>query len=261
MDSITIEQRRDDILAMAYQNGSVTVKGLAETLHVSEPTIRRDLHRISEEGLLQLTHGGAKITENADHSFLSKLTRNVDSKKLIADLASQNVQSGDQIFLDSGTTCFQMTSFLRAKRSLSIIVHSIRTAQELNGPGTKILIPGGEYRPEKMDTIGPMAIETLERLRGYKAFIGTDGISMDFGMTSVDIDSAHLQRVVIKNAKETFLLADSSKFDQPALYKIADFNSISAIVTDARPDNRWLEYFEKNKIKVIYPNTEEQVYA
>ncbi len=257
MDGLAIEHRRDDILALAYKNGFVTVKGLAEVLNVSEPTVRRDLHKINQEGLLQLTHGGAKVVENADHSFLSKLTRNVEAKKIVASLAAEYVQNGDQIFLDSGTTCFQMTSFMRAKRALSVVVHSIRTAQELKSPNTKILIPGGLYRPEKMDTIGPMAIESLERLRGYTAFIGSDGIGMDFGLTSVDIDSAHLQKVVIKNAKQTFLLIDSSKFDQPALYKIADFNEISAVVTEQKPSDEWLEFLEKNNINVIYPNIEE----
>jgi hypothetical protein len=113
---------------------------------VSEATVRRDLHGLAAEGLLQLNHGGASVVRGSDHSFLSKLTQNVEAKQTIAQLAAQLVCDGEQLFLDSGTTCFAMTAFLRAKRGLSVIVNSIRTAQEL-APGINVLMLGGQYRP------------------------------------------------------------------------------------------------------------------
>ena len=93
-----------------------------------------------------------------------------------------------------------------------------------------------------------------QRFRGYRAFLGTDGISLDFGPTSVDIDSAHIVTLAARHAKECILMADSSKFDQPSLYKIADFRSISTIITEKRPSERWTEYFEEKQINVIYPD-------
>lgn len=249
----TIHQRREAILAIAYQLGHVSVKHLAEQLGVSEATIRRDLQGLATQGHLELTHGGARVICNSDYSFLSKSLRNVEAKKTIAHMASELVADADQVFLDSGTTCFQMTAFLRSRRSLSVIVNSIRTAQELQTPGMNVLIVGGQYRPDRMDTVGPMAFESLDQLRGYTAFLGTDGISMDFGLTSVDIESAHLLSLAVRNAKESVLLADSSKFDKPSLYKIIDFNEISAIVTEKIPSPQWCEFLEKKNIKVVYP--------
>ncbi|MHC5086778.1 MAG: DeoR/GlpR family DNA-binding transcription regulator, partial [Planctomycetota bacterium] len=157
-------------------------------------------------------------------------------------------------FLDSGTTCFEMTSFLRSKRSLSVIVNSVRTAQELQAPGVSVLLLGGQYRPERMDAVGPIGFEVLERLRGYRAFLGTDGVSMDFGLTSVDIDSAHLFTLAARNARECVLLADSSKFDQPSLYKITDFNCISTVITEKQPSPEWEDFFGTQNITVLYPN-------
>ena len=249
----TIEKRREGILTIAYEHGHVNVKDLSQSLDMSEATIRRDLHGLSDEGLLELTHGGARVVKNSDHSFLSKSMRNIASKKIIASLAAERVKDGDQIFLDSGTTCFQMTSFLRTKRSLCVIVHSIRTAQELQTPGTKVLIPGGQYRPDRMDTTGPMAMESLEKLRGYDAFIGCDGLSMDCGPTSVDIESAHLLRLAAKNARQAYLLADSSKFGHPTLYKVAEIESFTNVITEKKPSPEWLSYFAEKNINVIYP--------
>jgi len=250
----TIKRRREQIMALAYKHSYVSVKQLAEEISASEATIRRDIHILAAQGQLELTHGGATLIRNSDYSFSSKFTRNIEGKNQIARLASELIKDGDQIFLDSGTTCFVMTGYLRTKRALSVIVNSIRTAQELQAAGLDILILGGQFRPERMDAVGPMACEMIEKLRGYRAFIGCDGMSMDFGLTSVDIDSAHLFSLAARNCRELILLADSSKFDNPSLYKITDFGAINTIITDVKPNSQWSDFFAQQNIKVIYPN-------
>lgn len=250
----TIQKRRDAILSAAYRSGHVLVREIAEQMDVSEATIRRDLHSLASEGLLELTHGGASVLRNSDYSFISKSLRNIEAKRIIAELACGLVEDGEQLFLDSGTTCYEMTSYLRSKKGLSVIVNSVRTAQELQAPGVNILLLGGQYRPERMDSVGPITFEVLERLRGYRAFLGTDGISRDFGLTSVDIDSAHIFTLAARNARECILLADSSKFDQPSLYKIADMSRITALITEKRPSREWIDFFKNQKINIIYPN-------
>jgi DeoR/GlpR family transcriptional regulator of sugar metabolism len=247
------QQRRDIILSSAYRDGFVAVRQLADDLDVSEATVRRDLHGLAAEGLLQLNHGGASVVRGSDHSFLSKLTQNVEAKQTIAQLAAQLVCDSEQLFLDSGTTCFAMTAFLRGKRGLSVIVNSIRTAQELHAPGINVLMLGGQYRADRMDTIGPMAIASLDKLRGYVAFLGTDGIGLDFGLTAIDIESAHIFGQAIRNARQSILLADSSKFDNPGLYKIADWSMVSKVVTEKRPVETWCSFFAEHNIELIYP--------
>lgn len=247
------QQRRDLILNIAYRDGFVGVRQLADELSVSEATVRRDLHGLASEGLLQLNHGGASVVRGSDHSFLSKLTQNVEAKQTIARLAAQLVNDGQQLFLDSGTTCFAMTAFLRGKRGLSVIVNSIRTAQELHAPGLNVLMLGGQYRSERMDTVGPMAVASLDKLRGYLAFIGSDGLGMDFGLTAIDIESAHIFGQAIRNSRQSILLADSSKFDNPGLYKIAEWSAISKVVTEKRPSEDWCNFFSERRIELVYP--------
>ena len=249
----TIQQRREAVMNHVYQIGHVSVRQLAKDLSVSEATVRRDLHGLATEGLLELTHGGASVVHTTDYSFISKSMRNVKAKRTIAKLACELISDGEQIFLDSGTTCFEMTAYLRSKRDLSVIANSIRTAQELRSSGVSILILGGQYRPDRMDAVGPIAFEVLERFMGYKAFLGTDGMGMDFGLTSVDIDSANIFIQAARNAKESILLADSSKFDNPSLYKITDFQPISTIITEKEPSPEWIEFFKNQNIKILYP--------
>lgn len=251
----TIQQRREGILSLAYRQGHVSIRQLAEHLNVSEATVRRDLHNLAAEGLLELTRGGAAVARNSDYSFLSKSMRNIEAKRIIAQLAANLIQDGDQIFIGSGTTCFGITASLRGRKGLSVIVNSVRTALELQTPGIDVLLLGGQYRPERMDTVGPLASETIERLRGYRAFLGTDGISQDFGLTSIDIESAHLLRLAARNARECILLADSSKFDRPALYKIIDLQMLSTVITEKKPPSDWMDFFNRHHITVLYPKS------
>lgn len=251
--TISMQQRREGILVKAYQHGRVEVSALSSELGVSEATVRRDLRNLADEGLLELNHGGASITRASDHSFLSKAVRNVDAKRIIGQLAADMVMDGDQIFLDSGTTCFEMTRYLRSKKGLSVIVNSIRTAQELYSPGMNVVILGGQYRPDRMDSIGPMAAASLERLRGYRAFFGSDGLGMDFGPTATDIESASIFGQAVQNAREAVLLIDGSKFDAPALYRIVKWPAVSTVVTDRQPETAWLEFFNNQGINVVCP--------
>ncbi len=249
----TISQRRDKILALAYKNNHVSIKQLSHELGVSEATIRRDLQGIAAEGLLELSHGGASVVRNnADYSFISKSMRNSEAKKIIASLAINLINDGDLIFLGSGTTCFELAKLLRGKRDITVIVNSVRTAQELEAPGLNVLMLGGQFRPDRMDCIGPIAAQTLDQLRGYTAFLGTDGLNMDFGFTSIDIESANILHLAVKNSTEVIVLADSSKFDKLALYKTTETHNVSKVITEKRPTNAWCQFFKDNGIELIF---------
>jgi DeoR/GlpR family transcriptional regulator of sugar metabolism len=248
-----MRQRRDSILGLAYEAGHVSVRQLAGELGVSEATVRRDLQTLAGEGLIELTYGGASVVRNCDYSFMSKAMRNVEAKKVIGRLAAELVSDGEQLFVDSGTTCYEMARFLRSKKGLSVIVNSVRTAQELDAPGLSVLMLGGQYRPARMDTVGPMTTAALERLRGYQAFVGADGLAVDFGLTSVDIESAHVFGLAVRNARQAVLVADHSKFDAPSLHKIVDWEAISTVVTDTKPSQQWLDFLAGRGTKIVFP--------
>lgn len=248
------KQRKDYILEQIYRNGHVLVKDLAVELSISEATVRRDLKTMADAHELELIYGGATLKRHMDFSFRSKNIRNVEAKRRVGELAVQLIQDGDQIFLDSGTTTFQMAGLLKGKRSLSVIANSIRLAEELSGiPDVNIIMLGGQYRADRMDTVGPLAMEAMEQLRGYRAFIGADGVSMDFGLAASDIESSHLYRLVVRHARETILVLDHTKFEAPSLYKIVDWESVNMVVTDQAPTPEWQDFFKDKKVSLVTP--------
>ncbi len=255
--SLTTKQRRDQILAKIYDHGHVEVKDLAVQMGISEATVRRDLRSLADEHQVELVYGGATLPRTSDFSFRSKAMRNVDAKRLIGRLAAELVSDNEQIYLDSGTTCFEVGLHLKRRRNLMVIANSARVAVELGGlPDINVILIGGHYRVDRMDTIGPLALMMVDELRGYKAFIGADGLSMDFGATASDIESAHLYRNVIRNAREAVLVVDNTKFLTPSLFKIAELKEFSRVVTDKAPQPEWLEHLNGLGIEVIYPGRE-----
>jgi DeoR/GlpR family transcriptional regulator of sugar metabolism len=116
---------------------------------------------------------------------------------------------------------------------------------------------GGQYRPDRMDTVGPMAAAALDQLRGFKAFLGADGLSLDFGMTAGDIESAHIYRQALRNARQRILLVDYSKFLSPSLFKIESFEVIDRVITDRKPPKEWIEYLTRMEIDLTWPDMED----
>ncbi len=251
------EERRKKIIAQLLDRKHVTVKELAASMDVSGATVRRDLKALADEDELLLVHGGATLTRKRDFSFRAKQLRAVDEKRIIGRLAASLVLDADQVFLDSGTTCSEMVPYLKKMHGVTVLTNSARLALELSAPGLSVFLIGGEYRPDRMDTVGPMAMSTLNQVRGYVAFVGADGFSMDFGPSASDVASAHLHRLVVENAREAVLLVDSSKFGGASLFQIVDWPWINKLVTDRKPDQQWKRFFEEKNIEVIFPGEAE----
>lgn len=248
------KQRKDYILDKLYRAGHVLIKDLAVEMGISEATVRRDLKTMADAQELELVYGGATIGRHSDFSFRSKNMRNVEAKRMVGELAASLIEDGDQIFMDSGSTTFQMAKLLKGKRGLSVIANSIRLAEELAAtPGVNVIMLGGQYRADRMDTVGPLAMEAMEQLRGYRAFIGADGVSMDFGPAASDIESSHLYRLAVRHARETVLVLDHTKFEVASLYKIVDWESIATVVADRAPSAEWMEFLRVKNVRLVVP--------
>lgn len=249
-------ERRKQIMTQLLDRKQVTVKELAAEMDVSDATVRRDLKTLANEQGLRLFHGGATLPRERDFSFQARERRSVEEKKVIGRLASELVRDGDHVFLDSGTTCSQLLPYIKRLHEVTILTNSARLALELNSPGIQLFLIGGEYRPDRMDSVGPLAIRSLNQVRGYTAFIGSDGLSTDFGPSASDLASANLHREVIANAVATVLLADHSKFGSASLFQIVEWSRISAVVTDQEPDGAWKQFFADTNINLIYPDAD-----
>jgi DeoR family transcriptional regulator, fructose operon transcriptional repressor len=247
-------ERQQRVMTEVIDRKHVTVRELAGNMGVSEATVRRDLRSLADLQRVSLVHGGATLSRQTDHSFLARHNRNLEAKRIVAALAASLVPDGAQLFMDSGTTCFEMAPFLSERRGLSVVLNSARLALELKTP--EVILLGGRFRPDRMDCVGPVTLANLEQLRGFTAFVGADGLSMEFGPAAVDMESAHLYRLAVANAQETFLLVDHTKFEAPALFRVVAWDQIDHLVTDQAPSADWAAFLKDRGIKVHCPEVE-----
>ena len=250
------ELRKKSILDKLNVEGFVLVKEIAEGLGISETTVRRDLNELDAMGVLRQVYGGAARIEQEGpgirFSLSNRSTSCVDEKRWIGRYGAQLVQDGDILYIDAGTTSWEMIPHLRDRRDLTIISNSVRLLQCLDMIGHHSIIQlGGTLRPQRLDTIGTLAQIGIEQLRGFKAFQGGDGMDIDFGLSAIDHESAQLARIILSNARETIVLADHSKFDNPSLlYKIIEIDRINHIVTDRPLTPRWEEKCRSGSVHV-----------
>lgn len=247
--------RQSEILNRVVADGHVDVHTLAQDLNVSEATVRRDLRALSDAGKVELIYGGATLPKKADVSLASRSLRNIDAKRMVGRLAGGLVNDHDMLYMDGGSTCFEMRHTLKQRRSLSVVVNSWRLAVELAGaPDINVIQIGGHYRPEREDCVGPLAAQSMDQLRGYVAYISADGLSSDFGLWSNDIETAYLYQHVIRNAKDVVLLVDHTKFESPSLFRICGWENVSTIVTDRPPSQEWQDFLKERGIRLCCPD-------
>lgn len=252
---IQAELRRKKIIEQLSSKGRVEVSDLSQLLNVTEVTIRRDLTHLHNRGLLRKTYGGAVLTSpDVAASVRYRQTKRLAAKRIIGKLASKLIENGDNIYLEAGSTCYEIIPHLAQKKNLTIIVNSLFLMRRLGElAGHKIIIIGGQYRADRMDVVGPAAEQSIAQLSGFKAFTGADDITIDAGISGADVVTVVFSRLVVERAGKVIFVGDHAKFDNPALYNIADISKLDCIVTDSRPSKAWLKVAENENIKLIYP--------
>ncbi|KUP21416.1 DeoR family transcriptional regulator [Paenibacillus sp. DMB5] len=230
------EERKRSIVQFVEQRTRASVQELSLQLGVSESTIRRDLKELEEARLLKRTHGGAVSLQsvNFEAAFPDKADRLLDEKQRIAAKAVQMIQEGDAILLDGGTTTLQIAKALKGFSNLKVITNSIMALNELRDcRNIEVSITGGMLRPDTMAFVGPMTERSLEMVRVDKAFLGTNGLDLQEGITTPNMLEAATKRKMIAVAKQSILLADHSKIGQVSFCKVADLQEIDHCILDS----------------------------
>lgn len=234
---MTKDERQALILDMLMRQDSLLVTDLSEQLNVSSVTIRKDLTELEKKKKLYRNHGKAILidpySENKNVSEKERLY--VEEKRLIGVKAASMITPRDSVLIASGTTMHALARNIHTRDHLTVITASIEVARILaQDPNIDIIQLGGILRHSSHSVVGKDAEDSLSNFSCSKLFIGVDGIDLDFGITTTDMQEASLNRVMIQTAQKTIVLADSSKFGRRGFSKIVDMKDIDHIITDSR---------------------------
>lgn len=248
-------ERRNLILEKIHADKRVIVSELSREYDVSEETIRRDLDRLEEDGHVIKSYGGAVINEKSsiDLPFNVRWKANPEGKQKIAELVSEEIEDGDHIMLDASTTAVFIAKNIKHKRHLTVITNAIEILLELaDVQGWDIIVPGGLLKPNSMSLIGKKALDGIDSYHVDKVFFSCKGIDLKNGITDGNVETGGVKQSMIAAADKIYLAVDSSKFGRTAFSKICGLGSVDYIVTDKRPDGKWMETFRKEKTECIY---------
>ncbi|MBG9914915.1 DeoR family transcriptional regulator [Bacillus sonorensis] len=240
------EERYRAILSMLDKNQTVEVAELAKQLDVTEMTIRRDLQALENEGLLVRVHGGAKKRDShyIELSHHQKRDINVELKKHIGKICADIISDYDTVFIGSGTTSDFIFDYLGDKH-VNVVTNSINVFQRVqNMPNIDIILTGGRYRKKTGTFYGYFANRLLTDIKVKKAFIGTNGIS-GTNITTANEEEGYGLQIVLNNAIERYILADSTKFTIEAFFTFYDVKDITGIITDNHINPHVEAYYSK----------------
>lgn len=223
-------ERQMKIIDLISKNGSVQVDELAKMLDVSLMTIRRDLEKMKQEGKIDRCHGGAIVKREVPYT--EKRVLETEGKHLIAEQSIRLIKKGQVVYLDAGTTTYEIAKRLMDIPNLTIITNDLEITHLLLESNANLLICGGLVQKSTGSMIGALANMMMDNLRVDIAFLGAQSIDDQYNVLTPTMDKAVMKQTICKNAKEKYLVVDSSKFGRQALIKINHLSDYTAVITN-----------------------------
>lgn len=251
------EERYRYIENMIHTHGSVSTLDIARVFDVSTETIRRDLAQLEERGILERVYGGAidrRRSRTVEPSYRSRSTINPRGKTKIADVAKNQLRTGQTVFVDGGTTCHCIAQALTHGFSGTVVTPSILAVTELAEVETvDVIVAPGTVRPGDWSVTGTLTQEFLNGMHVDVAFIAAGGFDSHTGPTDFSLDDASYKRGVIKHADVSYVVADRTKEGAVARFTIAAWDQLDGIITDSEPSLRVRESLDHAKVKIFLP--------
>ena len=249
---MNFQRRKQLILRTVEDRGSVDVQELADLLQTSAMTVRRDLVQLAASGLLYRTRGGAmKVSLATDtHRFANKTAVHPEQKDYICQIAAGEIQEGDVIFMDCGSTVFRLCPFIRNKR-ITVVTNSLPVVAELMASEVSINLVGGEVDKDRQAIHGLMAEEHMARYRANRAFIGVDGISLQNGLSANSEREASTAVAMARQADKTYVLCDSSKLETDKYLYFAPLSLFDVLITDDKAPSEIVAAYRQAGVTVM----------
>ena len=248
-------ERRNRIHEIIRDQGLVRVSTLSDLLGVAEVTIRRDLEQIERDDILvERTHGGAVYSRRMrlEPSYSEKDQIHREEKQQIGAEAAALIEDGDILLINSGSTTLQIFQHLADRKNLRVITSNMGALRETRELDLELIFIGGEYREESNSLVGPIALLSLQQVYGNKCFIGVDGVSIKYGLTTPILLEAEIARTMIERTRgQVIVVADHHKLGVVADFQTAPIEKIDILVVDSGFDESYRKGLEELGIEIV----------
>lgn len=223
-------ERQAKIVEILAQKGTAQVEELASELGVSAMTIRRDLDKLQKDEQIERCHGGAVIRQEI--SYHDKQMSNKAEKERIAEKAASFVREGDAIFLDAGTTTYEIATRLMHYSEIMIVTTDLAIASLLEDSKAEVFLIGGTLQKETGSVLGYHATQMLRDFKFDIAFLGASSIDETFEVTTPTISKMSMKRTALGQSARSYLCVDTSKFEKRAIVRVNDLGDYTGVITE-----------------------------
>ncbi|MCD8371212.1 MAG: DeoR/GlpR family DNA-binding transcription regulator [Clostridiales bacterium] len=234
----------------------VTVAQLSQEYNVTEETIRRDLEKLEQEGLVARTYGGAvlnveNVSENID--YLRRAQTNREEKTAIGKLVAEVIPERATVGADASSTVMEAVRFLKDRSEITVLTNSVQIVRELNESAINIVSTGGIVNKNTYSMQGKIVRRILSEYYVDIILVSCKALEMEGGIFDSNEEEAEIKRALIERGQKIILLADHSKFDRVAFVRLLDFDKIDMIVTDREPSEEWKKKLAEKGIELLFP--------
>lgn len=229
-----IISRQEQILEILKRERSVSVARLAKELYASEPTVRRDLAYLEQQGYLKRVYGGAVLGGAPDREipYDVRAGEQEDAKAIMARKAAAYLHKGDVIFLDGSSSAARMVDPISKVEDVLVVTSGAKTAIALAEKGVRVICTGGQMITRSFTYVGSHAEACVRSMRANTVFFSCRGLSDDGEMTDISIEEINLRRAMLDRAQTKILLCDSSKFGKQYMYSLGYRDGIDAVISE-----------------------------
>lgn len=255
------DERLNKIISIVKIKNGSSIKDLANSLGVSEMTVRRDIKILEENNIIEVYHGAVVYKPSYDNPVEDENSiydLNLNSqlmnkqKDIIGEYAARLIEKDDAVIIDTGTTTEKLSKHMGSDLKCKALVFSSNNFLNLMmKPNIEVVLAGGVYHRDTGMFESVSALDLIKNTRANKVFLSAAGVHKDLGVTCANSYELLHKKMIIKNSLEVILLIDSSKFGSVKAIHFCDLSDIDTIITDDNISEDWINYLKELEIEVI----------
>jgi DeoR family glycerol-3-phosphate regulon repressor len=254
MTHMNLNPRQTQLVDDVRAHGPQTIEALAERFHVTLQTVRRDVQRLADAGLLTRFHGGVRLPGSTTENIAYRQRQGMasDAKTRIAQAVAERVPNGCSLIMNIGTTTEAVARALNHHRGLRVITNNLHIASLMSTyPDCEVIVAGGQVRSADQGIVGEAAVNFLRQFKVDIGLIGISGIEADGTLRDYDYREVTVARTIIEQSREVWLAADHTKFNRPAMVELAHLSDIDILFTDEPPQPAFTPLLEQGNVTCV----------
>jgi DeoR family glycerol-3-phosphate regulon repressor len=256
--TMALNPRQLALLRAVREHGSLKTETLAEQFGTTLQTVRRDIQRLTEAGVLERFHGGVRVLDSRtrNSAYIDRQRTQAEAKQRIARHVAAAIPPGSSLFMNIGTTVEAVAAELLHHQGLRVVTNNLHVARVLTAnPHCEVVVAGGTVRHEDQGVVGEAALSFIRQFKVDIGLIGISGIDSDGTLRDFDMREVMVAQAIVERSRQVWLVADASKFGRAAMIEMAPLKAVHTLFTDQAPHAEFERLLRDHDVRCVVAAT------